>query len=89
MKSKQIQKLSPSRIIKKVIDNTKEHLNYTDKKLLHNNAILEGILRDFNMNEPVKSAFKNIIDNNNKIISENALFKAVEVIINVDEEDCN
>lgn len=89
MKSKGLQKLPPSRIIKKVIDNTKELLNDTDKKLLHNNAVLEGILRDFNMNEPVKSAFKNIIDNNNKIISENALFKSVEVIVNVEEEDCN
>lgn len=83
------QKLSPSRIIKKVIDNTREHLNDTDNKLAHNNAVLEGILRDFNMNEPVKKAFKEIIENNNKIISQNTLFKAVDVIVNVDEEDCN
>ena len=89
MKPKQIQKLSSSRIFKKIIDNTDELLNDTDKKLHHNNTVLEGILRDFYMNETVKSAFKKIIDNNNKIISENALFKAVEVIVNVDEEDCN
>jgi len=83
-----------TKIIKTVIDNTKEHLTDTDKKLLHNNAVLEGILRDFNMNQPVKSAFETIIKNNNNIISSNALFKAVEIvpttsIITKNEDDCN
>lgn len=81
-------------IVKTIIDNTKEHLNDTDKKLLHNTAVLENILKAFNMNQSIKSAFETIIKNNNDIISNNAIFKAVEIVNSTSkdkriEDDCN
>ncbi len=91
MKTKTNQKLSPSRIIKNVIENTKEHLNETDKILHFNSSVLQGILDSpvFDLHESVKNGLKYVIDNNNKLKSSNALFKAVDVVVTVDEEDCN
>jgi hypothetical protein len=84
-----IKKIKPSRVIKTIVDNTKEHLSDTDKKLRQNNAVLEGVLRDFYLDKSVKSALYSIIKNNNDIMSANALFKAVDVVISTDEEDGN
>jgi hypothetical protein len=83
-------------IIKTIIDNTKEHLNETDKILHFNSSVLEGILNSpvFKLDESVKIGLKYVIENNNKLISSNALFKAVEIVdvkrnYNNIEDDCN
>lgn len=84
-------------VIKTIIDNTKEHLTDTDKKIIQNNNIIERLLKNFELNDVVKIGLKTILERNNNIISTNTLFKAVEIVDvkrnynnnNNIEDDCN
>lgn len=89
----EIKKLTNVRLIKTILENTNEHLSDIDEKIKCNNDYLHGLLEDMIKNEclcfkSIKNKLKEIIDNNNKILSENILFKSVE-IINIEENDGN
>lgn len=89
----QTKKLTNVRLIKTILENTNEHLTEIDEKIKYNNNRLEELLNDMIKNEAlcfkdIKKSLRVIIDNNNKILSENILFKSVEVI-NIEENDGN
>jgi hypothetical protein len=87
MKSKLKNKLSNPKILKIVIDNTNNHLSIIDKTLRENNRRITEILTLEKLSLNVLNLLIEIKKNNNSIIVDNTIFKAVEVI--VDEDDCN
>jgi hypothetical protein len=87
MKSKLKNKFSNPKILKIVIDNTNNHLSIIDKTLRENNRRITEILTLEKLSLNVLNLLIEIKKNNNSIIVDNTVFKAVEVI--VDEDDCN
>ena len=80
-------KITSSKILKTVIDNTNNHLNSIDKTLRENNRRISEMMTMEKMSPNVLNLLVEIKKNNSAIIVDNTVFKAVEVII--EENDCN
>ena len=87
MKRELKNKFSNPKILKIVIDNTNNHLSIIDKTLRENNRRISEILTLEKVSPSILNLLIEIKKNNNSIIVDNTVFKAVEVI--VDEDDCN
>jgi hypothetical protein len=80
-------KITSSKILKTVIDNTNNHLNSIDKTLRENNRRIAEMMTMEKMSPNILNLLVEIKKNNSAIIVDNTVFKAVEVVI--DEDDCN
>jgi glycine/serine hydroxymethyltransferase len=80
-------KFTTAKILKIVTDNTNNHLSIVDKTLRENNRRITEILALEKVSLNVLNLLIEIKKNNNSIIVDNTVFKAVEVVI--DEDDCN
>jgi hypothetical protein len=76
-----------SKILKTVIDNYSKNLSDTDKILRENSRRITEMLTLEKVSPNVLNLLIQIKKSNSSIIVTNAIFKAVEVI--VDEDDCN
>lgn len=80
-------KFTTAKILKIVTDNTNNHLSIIDKTLRENNRRITEILTLEKVSVSILNLLIEIKSNNNCIIVDNTVFKAVEVVI--DEDDCN
>lgn len=80
-------KFTTRKILKIVTDNTNNHLSIIDKTLRENNRRITEILTLEKVSVSILNLLIEIKSNNNCIIVDNTVFKAVEVVIN--EDDCN
>lgn len=80
-------KFTTAKILKIVTDNTNNHLSVIDKTLRENNRRIVEILALEKVSPSILNLLIEIKKNNNCIIVDNTVFKAVEVVIN--EDDCN
>ena len=80
-------KFTTAKILKIVTDNTNNHLSIIDKTLKESNRRITEILALEKVSLNVLNLLIEIKSNNNSIIVDNMVFKAVEVVIN--EDDCN
>ena len=80
-------KITSSKILKTVIDNTSNHLNCIDSILRENNRRIAEMMAMEKMSPNILNLLVEIKKNNSAIIVDNTVFKAVEVVI--DEDDCN
>ena len=80
-------KFTTAKILKIVTDNTNNHLSIIDKTLRENNRRIVEILALEKVSPSILNLLIEIKKNNNCIIVDNTIFKAVEVVI--DEDDCN
>jgi len=76
-----------AKILKIVTDNTNNHLSIIDKTLIENNRRIVEILALEKVSPSILNLLIEIKKNNNCIIVDNTVFKAVEVVI--DEDNCN
>ena len=80
-------KFTTAKILKIVTDNTNNHLSVIDKTLRENNRRITDILTLEKVSPSILNLLIEIKKNNNCIIVNNTVFKAVEIVI--DEDDCN
>lgn len=76
-----------AKILKIVTDNTNNHLSIIDKTLIENNRRIVEILALEKVSPSILNLLIEIKKNNNCIIVDNTVFKAVEVVI--DKDNCN
>jgi hypothetical protein len=72
---------SASEIIKMIVDNTNNHLSEIDLNLRESNRRIDEIISSEKLSPNVLNLLFEIKRNNNKIIVDNTVFKAVEIMI--------
>ena len=84
-------KITTARLIKTIVDNSKEHLLETNKRLRTNNIHLQRILENNHLSPEVRESLSNIFARNLIIIGSNRTFASSDVVSvkKNNEDDCN